>query len=97
MKNLARSCFCWSNVDKFVEDFVNSCEQCLINDMLPGTPAYLWESTKSPWVRTTVGFVGSFLVKMFILITIPFQSGLKFLLLKHRIQKGLLDTQENVL
>ena len=35
MKNLAKSYFWWSNMDKFIEDFVNSCEQCQINHDMP--------------------------------------------------------------
>ena len=48
MKTLAKSYFWWSNMDKFIEDFVNSCEQCQINhDMPPYAPVHPWENKKS--------------------------------------------------
>ena len=75
MKSLAWSYFRWLNMDKFMGDFVNSCEQCQVNhNMPPCTPVHRWENTKTPWVY--VDYVCPFFGK--ILITIPFQSALKF-------------------
>ena len=86
MKSLARSYFRWLNMDKFMGDFVNSCEQCQVNhNMPPCAPVHRWENTKTPWVY--VDYVCPFFGK--ILITIPFQSALKFFLLKHHLQKWL--------
>ena len=86
MKSLARSYFRWLNMDKFMGDFVNSCEQCQVNHTMPPcTPVHRWENTKTPWVY--VDYVCPFFGK--ILITIPFQSALKFFLLKHHLQKCL--------
>ena len=75
MKSLARPYFWWTNMDKSIEDFVNSCEQYQINhDMLPCAPVHPWENTKSSRVRIHVNYVGPFLGKMFILITDSFSK-----------------------
>ena len=60
---------------KFIEDFVNSSEQCQINhDMLPCTPAHPWGNTKIPWVRIHIDYVGQFVGKMFVLIANSFSK-----------------------
>ena len=62
-------------MDKFIEDFVNSCEQCEINhDMPPCAPVHPWENTKRPLVRIHINYVGPFLGKMFISITDSFSK-----------------------
>nr|XP_046472602.1 uncharacterized protein K02A2.6-like [Neodiprion pinetum] len=70
MKSLARGHCWWSNIDKDIENLVQSCESCLRNRNNPAkVPIHLWEPATRPFERIHIDFAGPFMgVILFILV-----------------------------
>ena len=58
-KSLARSYLWWPQLDKHIEDIVNSCMPCLYNRVAPGkTTLTPWKLTTEPWSRIHIDYLG---------------------------------------
>ncbi|XP_046608877.1 uncharacterized protein K02A2.6-like [Neodiprion virginianus] len=70
MKSLARGHCWWSNIDKDIENLVQSCESCLRNRNNPAkVPIHLWEPATRPFERIHIDFAGPFMgAILFILV-----------------------------
>ncbi|XP_063626442.1 uncharacterized protein K02A2.6-like [Cydia splendana] len=59
MKLLARSFVYWKNIDKDIDDKVNSCRTCrLEQNAPPKAPIHHWEDPAGPWQRIHIDFAG---------------------------------------
>lgn len=69
MKALARSHVYWPNIDKDIEDMVNSCAQCIeLRNEPKKVPTHYWEYPTQPWERIHLDFAGPFQGHMFMLV-----------------------------
>lgn len=69
MKSLARSYVWWPNIDKQIENLVNTCSDCQESRNMPKkSPIHPWEWARAPWSRIHLDFAGPFRGKMFLII-----------------------------
>lgn len=69
MKSLARSYVWWPNIDKQIENLVNTCSDCQESRNMPKrSPIHPWEWARAPWSRIHLDFAGPFKGKMFLII-----------------------------
>ncbi len=69
MKAIARSHVWWPQIDRDIEDIVNSCPSCLRVKQSPSSaPLHPWTWPSKPWQRIHVNLFGPFLNKMFFVI-----------------------------
>jgi len=59
MKELARSFVWWSGLDDDIQNKVQSCTQCQINQRSPAPqPLHPWELPEHPWSRLHIDYTG---------------------------------------
>ena len=69
MKGIARGIVWWPGIDKDIEQRVESCESCQLNQKMPASaPLHPWEWPTTPWTRVHVDCAGPFLGKMFLVV-----------------------------
>ncbi|XP_057694352.1 uncharacterized protein K02A2.6-like isoform X2 [Corythoichthys intestinalis] len=67
MKEMARSYFWWSGLDKQIEETVKSCSSCQkICNNPPAAPLHPWDFPQDPWHRIHIDFAGPFENRMFL-------------------------------
>ena len=78
IKSKARSYVWWPGIDKWIEEVVHSCAACqkVTNDP-PVAPLYPWLWPNKLYRRIHIDFAGPFLKRMFLLVTMNIQNGLK--------------------
>ena len=90
MKELARSCLWWPNLEKDLEELCNSCPDCLSHRANPPKAKFHpWEWPTRPWHRIHVDYAGPVGGHCFLIIVdahsnwvdIYYSKGLKTLLL----------------
>ena len=78
MKALVRSYFWWPSLDEMIETCVKQCKTCQVNQNMPASaPIHHWERTTNPWVRIHIDFAGSYLGKMFLVVTDAYSKWMK--------------------
>lgn len=78
MKGLARSYVWWPNLDKEIEDCVNSCHECQEARKMPNkAPLHPWEWSRAPWTRLHVDFAGPTDGKYFLIVIDSFSKWLE--------------------
>lgn len=69
MKMLARSYVWWPSINRDIENRVQQCHQCQVNQKSPcQVPMHQWWYPQKPWSRLHVDYAGPFLGKMFLII-----------------------------
>ena len=69
MKALGRMFVWWPGFDQDVEDTVNSCQSCQVQQNAPApAPLHPWAYPDRPWSRLHVDYAGPFLGRMFLVI-----------------------------
>ena len=68
MKSLARSYYCWPNIDKDIENITFNCRGCTLVSKEPSKIAiHSWETPNVPWERLHTDYTGPLLGKYFAL------------------------------
>ena len=74
MNGLARGFVLWPGMNQQLENMVNSCISCQVNQKSPAVaPLHPWEWSQCPWTRLHIDYAGPFRGKMF-LITVDAYS-----------------------
>ena len=69
MKSLARSYIWWPQMDKAIEEMVQSCTVCQASHPSPASaPLHPWQWPDKPWSRLHLDFAGPFLRKMYLIL-----------------------------
>ena len=69
MKGIARGIVWWPNLDKEIEQRVQSCTSCQVQQKAPASaPLHPWEWPTKPWTRLHIDYAGPFLGKMFLVV-----------------------------
>ena len=67
MKSLARSYVWWPAMDRELEELVQKCDTCqLQNKSPPAAPLHPWEWPEKPWTCIHIDYAGPFHDKMFL-------------------------------
>ena len=68
-KAVARSYVWWPGIDKSIEDFVKTCNNCSLQQNNPkAVRLHPWEYPKYPWQRIHIDFAGPYLGQYFLII-----------------------------
>jgi hypothetical protein len=69
MKGIARGIVWWPGIDAEIEQRVQSCQQCQLNQKSPASaPLHPWEWPAKPWTRVHIDYAGPFRGKMFLVV-----------------------------
>ena len=69
MKALARMYVWWPGIDKDIENMVQTCNECQVNQATPPVaPLHPWKWPTKPWSRLHLDFAGPLQNKMFLIL-----------------------------
>jgi len=69
MKELARGYCTWTNIDRDIENKVQTCQRCCDTRYNPPrTAIHPWERPHTPWERVHVDFAGPYLNQYFLIV-----------------------------
>ena len=69
MKALARTYVWWPGIDKDIENMVQTCNECQVNQATPPVaPLHPWKWPTKPWSRLHLDFAGPLQNKMFLIL-----------------------------
>ena len=69
MKNIARRVVWWPNIDKDIENYVKSCDNCQsVSAVSTMSTIHPWEWPGKPWIRIHIDYAGPFNGKMYLIV-----------------------------
>jgi len=84
MKAIARSYCYWPGIDASISNFVQNCSACISNRNEPAkTNLHPWEWPKGPWQRIHIDYAGSFMGKMFLVVTDAYSKWIEVIPMKN--------------
>ena len=93
MKTVARKYIWWPNLDKELEELVQTCPECQANRRRPETaPPHPWNWPTRAWQRIHIDFAGPFLGHMFFLIIDAYSKWLEIFLMPTTTSTKIIET-----
>jgi len=83
MKELARGYCTWTNIDRDIENKVQTCQRCCDTRYNPPrTAIHPWERPHTPWERVHVDFAGPYLNHYFLIVMDAYSKWLEIVIFK---------------
>ena len=98
MKTVARKYIWWPNLDKELEELVQTCPECQANRRRPETaPLHPWNWSTTAWQRIHIDFAGPFLGRMFFLIIDAYSKWLEIFLMPTTTSTKTIETLRSLI